>query len=130
MQFRNKYLVSTVRILLGILLLFSGIGGYYSALHHMSGVPQHMIGYMQALWDTGIFQIIKTTEIMAGLMFVLGFLPWLASLVIAPLCVGIIVVNARVSPESLPIGILPALFNSYLGYVYWDKYKALFAQKE
>jgi putative oxidoreductase len=125
MDFRNKYLVTTIRILLGLMFLFSGITGFLAG-RDAEGIPEPMIAATQTLWDTGIFQMIKTTEIVAGIMLIVGFLPALALLFLAPVCIGIIVVNSMLSPEYLPAGIIVGLLTAYLGYVYWEKYKALF----
>ena len=69
------------------------------------------------------------TEIVAGLMLVTGFLPALAAIFLAPICIGVIIFNARVSPAYLPTGFIISAFNAFIGYAYWDKYKALFARK-
>jgi uncharacterized membrane protein YphA (DoxX/SURF4 family) len=126
MDFRNKYLVNTIRILLGLLFLFSGASGFYSATHNWMGVPPDMVPANDVLWHTGIFQIIKSTEIVGGLMLIVGFLPWIALLAFAPLCIGILVTNALTYPAALPLGAIVTLATIYLAYVYWDKYKGLF----
>jgi len=129
MDFRHKYLVTTVRVLFGLFMIFSGVMGFVvgnAPDPTVYGVPADQLPMNQMLWDTGIFQFIKATEILAGLMLVIGFLPALASIFLAPVALGIIIVNARISPSALPFGIVVALLTAYLGYVYWPKYKALF----
>lgn len=128
MNFRNKYLVGTIRILFGIFFIFSGIGGLYSGAS-MKGVPDAMVPTMQMLWAAGIVQMIKVTETVAGLMLVFSFLPALAAIFLAPICIGVIIFNARILPEYTIIGVVISLVNIYLGYVYWDKYRALFKRK-
>ena len=95
----------------------------------LEGVPPEMVPYMKVLMETGIFHMIKVTEIVAGLMLVFNLLPALAVLFIAPLAVGIIVFNSTVEPQYLPAGLVVFIFNAYLGYAYWDKYKAIFTRK-
>lgn len=127
-NFRNKYLRITIRVLLGLMFLGSGISGWMSGLNHMQGVPEAMIPSSQSLWDAGIFQMIKTTEIVAGLMLVTGFLPWLAAIAVTPICVGIFVfnLNLHVPGGYYMSGIIVSLLTLYLGYAYWEKYKPLF----
>lgn len=125
MNFRNKYLLITIRTLFGLLLIFSGVMGFLAG-KTMEGVPPDMIPTMQILWNTGIFQMIKVTETVAGLMLVIGFLPALAAIFIAPIAVGIVVVNSMIAPDFIISGVIVCLLNAYLGYAYWDKYKALF----
>jgi hypothetical protein len=129
MNFRHKYLVNTIRILLGIFLLFSGVTGFMAGFNNFEGIPAPMLDNTKMLWDTGIFQMIKTTEIVVGLMLIFNFLPWLALLAVAPLAVGIVVVNGRTAPAYLPAGLLVGLLAVFLGYAYWNKYKQLFDRK-
>lgn len=125
MNLRNKKLVMAVRILFGAFMIFSGIGGLMSG-PNSEGIPAPMVQMTQTLWQTGIFQMIKVTEIVAGAMLLFGLLPALATLFLAPLAVGIIIVNARISPEYLPMGIIVAVLTAYMGYVHWEQYKAIF----
>lgn len=128
MNFRNKYLLNTVRILFGLIMLFSGVMGFVMG-RSTEGVPPEMVPVMTALWDSGIFQMIKVTEIVVGLMLVASFLPALAAIFIAPVSVGIVVVTAMLAPSTVIIGLIICLLNAYLGYAYWNKYKALFKRK-
>jgi uncharacterized membrane protein YphA (DoxX/SURF4 family) len=127
MNFRHKYLVITVRTLLGLLLVFSGVTGFLAG-KEMQGVPEPMIPSSQSLWSMGLFQMIKTTEIVAGLMLICGFLPALAAIFVAPLGIGILVFNAMIAPAYLAGGIVVCLLDAYLGYAYWDQYEPLFAR--
>ena len=126
MNFRNRYLLITIRTLFGLFLIFSGVAGFLAAGKSMEGVPPDMVESTKVLWNTGIFQMIKVTEIVAGLMLVTGFLPALAAIFVAPIAVGIIVVNSMIAPSYVISGVIVCLLNAYLGYAYWDKYKALF----
>lgn len=130
MNSRNKYVVVTVRTLLGLFLIFSGVTGFMAlASGTMEGVPEPMQRSQLVLAETGIFHMIKATEIIVGLMLVTGFLPWLATLFFAPLAAGIIVYNSRIAPQFLPFAIPVILMGAFLGYVYWGKYKRLFERK-
>jgi len=125
MNFKNKYLVITIRILFGLFMIFSGVSGLLAGVD-AKGIPEPMVPIIKSFWDTGIFQMIKITEVVAGFMLVINFLPALAAIFLAPIAIGIIVFNAMISPSYLAPGIVVSLLDIYLGYVYWDKYKALF----
>lgn len=129
MNLRNRKLVVTVRILLGLFILFSGISGFMAGAE-MKNIPAPMVPTMSQLWNMGIFQMIKTTEIVVGIMLILGFLPALALLFMAPICIGVIVFNSSVAPQYLVSGMVVSILTAYLGYVYWDKYKAIFEDKK
>ncbi len=125
MNFRNRKLVITIRSVLGLAFIGSGVSGLMAG-YAMHGVPTEMIGVSQSLWSMGIFQMIKVTEIVSGLMLLTGFLPALATIFVSPICVGIIVFDLHVAPGYIASGIVVSLLTSYLGYAYWDKYKTLF----
>lgn len=130
MNYRNKKAVITVRILLGLMFVFSGVSGMAAGLTGMEGkIPAPMLTTQMQLWDMGIFQMIKITEIVAGLMLIFSFLPALALLFVAPICVGIIVYDLFTVPSYLASGIVVSLMTAYLGYAYWEKFKGLFEQK-
>jgi hypothetical protein len=112
-------------VLFGLFMLFSGVSGLLAG-SSMEGIPEAMVPSMQNFLQTGIFHMIKITEIVAGLMLVTGFLPALAAIFIAPIAVGVMVFNFRMSPANLPMGVIVCALEAYLGYAYWDKYKALF----
>lgn len=126
-SFRNKYLRITIRTITGLMFLGSGISGLMAG-HDMHGVPAAMVPVSQQLWDMGIFQMIKVTEIVAGLMLVTGFVPALGLLMLAPICVGILVFDSNVAPEYLTAGVVVTVLVGYLGYAYFDKYRAIFSR--
>jgi uncharacterized membrane protein YphA (DoxX/SURF4 family) len=126
MNFRNKYLVITVRIVLGLSFIFSGVTGWMMGLSGMAGVPAEMLVNTQALWDTGIFQLVKTAEIVAGLLLVIGVAPAVAVVVLTPVAIGAAVVTALTSPHYIYTALVCTVLLAYLAYVYWDKYKPLF----
>ena len=127
MNFRNRPLVVTIRILLGLIMFLSGISGLLMG-NSTQGVPPQMVTFVQVFWASGIFQMVKVTEIVAGFMLVFGILPALATLFLAPDVVGIVIVNARLVPSFLWIGVIVFVLTAYLGYAYWDKYKPLFTR--
>ena len=83
MNFRNRYLVIVIRILLGLIMLASGISGLLMG-NSPKGVPAQMVAFTQVFWASGIFQMVKVTEIVAGFMLLFGIFPALATLFLAP----------------------------------------------
>lgn len=125
MNYRDKRLVVTVRVIFGLMLLLSGVMGLMQG-NSTAGVPESMVPVVQALWKSGLFQMIKVTEAVVGVMFIVGFLPALAAIFIAPVCVGIIVFNSQMAPSMWLPGVILSALDAYLGYAYWDKYQCLF----
>ena len=108
-------------------MLASGISGMLMG-NSTQGVPEQMVSFTQAFWASGIFQMIKITEIVAGAMLLFGIYPALATLFLAPDVVGIVIVNARLMPSFLWLGGIVFVMTAYLGYAYWDKYRSIFAR--
>ena len=127
MNFRNRYLVIAIRILLGLVMLASGISGLLMG-NSTQGVPAKMVAFTQVFWASGIFQMVKVTEIVAGFMLLVGVFPALAILFLAPDVVGIVIVNARLMPSFLWLGAVVFVLTAYLGYAYWDRYKSIFSR--
>lgn len=125
MNFRNKYLLTTVRVLTGLLFAFSGGAGLMAG-SSTEGVPPALVPVMQMLWASGLLPMIKVTELVSGLMLVSGLFPSLAAIFLAPICVGVLVFNSRLMPSFAPVGVVLCALDAYLGYAFWDKYKALF----
>lgn len=128
MNFRNRKLTIGVRIVFGLLMIFSGGAGLLMMGKPIEGASPFMIETMRVLIGTGLFQMIKLTELIAGLMLVAGFLPSLAVIFLAPVCIGIIVFNAFTDPALVIVGVIVSVANAFLGYAYWEKYKALFTR--
>jgi len=129
MNLRNRKLVITLRTIYGLFMAFSGISGLMLVFSgSMEGIPPDMVPAMNVFVQTGIFYMIKITETVAGLMLVFGILPALAAIFLAPVCIGVVVFTLAVAPANVIMGVIVCAFNAYLGYVYWDKYKALFSR--
>jgi hypothetical protein len=85
MNFRNRYLVIAVRILLGLIMLASGTSGLLMG-NSTQGVPAKMVAFTQVFWASGIFQMVKVTEIVAGVMLLVGIFPALATFIPCARC--------------------------------------------
>ena len=66
MNWKNKKLAVTVRVLLGLMFFGSGVAGMLGG-KSMQGVPEPMIPLLQALWAMGIFQMILNFGLKDGL---------------------------------------------------------------
>ena len=127
MNLRNHYLVISIRTLLGLVMLASGISGLLMG-NSTQGVPPQMVAFTQVFWASGIFQMVKITEIAAGFMLLFGIFPALATLFLAPDVVGIVIVNGRLMPSFLWLGAIVFVMTAYLGYPYWHKYEQIFSR--
>jgi uncharacterized membrane protein YphA (DoxX/SURF4 family) len=73
-----------------------------------------------------LMPMVKVIELACGIAFLSGrFIP-LATLLIAPIIVNILLVHAFMGPSGLPTAIFLVLANGFLAYQDWDSYKPLF----
>lgn len=124
---RNRKFIITIRIITGLVFLASGISGLMMT-PTAPGTPADMMVIGQSLWDSGIFQLIKVVEIVAGLMLVVGFLPALAVTFITPICVGVLVFTLCTMPAYVVPGLVVTILTAILINGYWDKYRPLFSR--
>jgi putative oxidoreductase len=124
-----KTTVKIVRILIGILLLFS------SAAYLFNLVPKPELQGDLKLFNEGIeasvylLPLIKMTELVCGLAFITGRFVPLATVVIFPLTVNILLCHFFLAPEGLPVAVFLFLGNLALAYRYRDNFVQLVASK-
>ncbi len=76
-----------------------------------------------------LLPLVKTIELLCGIAFVSGRFVPLATVLIEPIVINILLVHALLAPEGLPVAVL--LFSGilFLAFVYRRNYEPLFAVK-
>ncbi|MBL0262499.1 MAG: DoxX family protein [Leptospiraceae bacterium] len=72
---------------------------------------------------------VKVIELICGIMFLSGRFVPLATVVIAPIIVNILLVHLFLDMQGLPVGIFLVFANSFLAYNHRESYKTLFVAK-
>lgn len=118
-----------IRVLMGLLYLFASI----MVLFKLAPQPElkgNTKIFMEGVNASGyLMQFIKITELVCGLAFVSGYFVPLATIVIAPITLNILLFHIFVDTEALPVAIFLLLANLFLAYANWDKYKPLLEAK-
>lgn len=118
-----------VRVLMGLLYLFA------STVFLFKLVPQpELTGNIKTVMEgfnaTGyLLHFVKITELICGLAFVSGYFVPLATVVIAPITLNILMFHIFVNKDNLPVAIFLLLANLFLAYANWDKFKPLLEAK-
>ncbi|XDD48074.1 DoxX family membrane protein [Leptospira sp. WS39.C2] len=121
-----KILYIVVRLLLGALFLFSSIAVLFNL------VPEPEITGNMKVFNDGIkasgylLTLIKVTELVCAIAFLSGRFVPLASVIIAPVVVNILLVHIMIAPEGLAVGIFVVVANAFLGYYNRSAFKPLF----
>ena len=112
-----KIAYMVVRILVGILFIFSSLSFLLKLV-----VPPEQTGNMKVFMDgmiaSGyIFPTVKILELICGLAFLTGFFVPLASILISPIIVNILLVHVFLDPNGLLIAIILVLANLFIAHM-------------
>ncbi|MEK6478437.1 DoxX family membrane protein [Catalinimonas sp. 4WD22] len=120
-----KITVKIVRILMGLIFLFSSIVVLFNL------VPQPELEGSVRLFNEGVeasvymMPMIKIIELICAIAFISGFFVPLATIVIFPIVVNIFLFHSFLAPEGLAIAIFLLLGNLLLAYYYRQLYAPL-----
>lgn len=124
-----KIAVIIVRVLMGLLFLFSSIVFLFKL-----GPQPELKGNVKVFMDgieatVYLMPLIKITELVCAIAFLAGRFVPLATVVLFPVSLNIFLCNAFVAPEGLPIAVLVMAGNLFLAYACRDNYRSLLAAK-
>lgn len=124
-----KIAVIVVRIAMGLLFLVSVIGFVFNLM------PQPKLGENAMLFITGmaasgyLLPVVKGIELLCAIAFLTGRFVALATVVIFPITVNILMFHSILAPDSLivPIGLL--LGNLFMAYAYRKNYEPVLSAR-
>lgn len=118
------------RIGLGLLFIVFGLNGFFGFLP----MPPHegeAGAFLGALAKTGyMFPLIKGTEVVAGVLLLLGRAPAFALVLLAPIVVNIVLFHAILEPAGLLLGLVALALGVYLAWQYWPQFSPIFRSPE
>lgn len=125
-----KIAVIIVRVLIGLLFLFASVAYFVSP----SAPPENLTGSTKVFFDglaaSGyILPVSKVFELLCALAFLSGRFVALAVVLIFPIVLNILFINAIHLPSGLPIAIALLIGILFLAYAYRENYKPLLAAK-
>jgi putative oxidoreductase len=124
-----KTVTVIIRILIGLLLLFTSIGFFLKLMPEPVTTGDFKAFQVGLVASTYLMPLAKSIELLCGLAFVSGRFVTLASILILPVTINILFINFFLSPEGIPIALFLFLGNFFLIYKHWDNYKSIFAVK-
>ena len=124
-----KIAVIIVRVLMGLLFIFAAIVVLFKLVPQPELTGKAKV-FMDGLNAVGYFMpLLKITELLCGIAFVVGRFVPLATVVIAPIIVNILFYHAFVDASGLPVAIFLVLANLFLAYAHADKFKPVLTAK-
>lgn len=121
-----KIAVIIVRSLMGLLFLFASITFLFKLI-----TPPPLTGAMKTFNDglaasVYLLPTSKVIELVCGLAFLTGRFVPLATVLIAPIIVNIVLIHAFLGPEGLPLALFLVAANGFLAWYHRDSYRPLF----
>lgn len=114
-----------VRVLLGALMLFASIS-YFFNLGEQPVPTGDMATLMGGLMASKyMFPLVKSIELIAGLMLVSGKFIKLGTLLLLPISVNIFLIHTVTQVSDLPVAIFVLAANVFLIYANWDVFKEI-----
>lgn len=115
-----------LRSLMGLLFLFASITYFFKL-----NTPPPTVGAMKVFNDGLVASVYllptaKIIEFTCGLAFLSGRFVPLASILISPIIINIVLILSFLDPKGLPVAIFLVLANSFVAYANRESYKPLF----
>lgn len=119
---KNKIVYHIIRVLVGLLFAATGLAKFFPSEAKMTPAADAL---MAAFASSGYFiPFLGICEIVVGLMLLFNFWPALASVMLVPLTLNIVVFLIALAPsaQSIIMSIVFAALNAYLICYFKDKY--------
>ena len=128
-----KIAMLIVRTLMGLLLVFGAVA-YFLMVMGLFPAPEMPDGAMKTFNDglaaSGyFFTLLKLTELVCGLLLLVGRFVPLAMVIISPVIINILLTHTFLAPSGIGPGLFLAAGNIFLAYYYWDAFKPLLTPK-
>lgn len=122
-----KIAVLIVRILMGLMFAFASIAFFFKlvdAPEQTGSVKIFNDGIAASIY---LMPTVKVFELLCAIAFLSGKFVPLATTVIFPITLNILLFHVFLQPEGLPIAILLMIGNLFLAYYYRARYKTVLA---
>jgi uncharacterized membrane protein YphA (DoxX/SURF4 family) len=127
----TRYLTIVARILMALVFLPAGAMYFLNMMPEpKEPPPQPMMDFAGALMKTGyLFALIKGTEVVAGLLFLINRFVPLALVIIAPVIVNIVLANSLLAHGVYAVSGVIVLLELYLAWAYRSAFRPLLTAK-
>ena len=124
-----KIAMIIVRTLMGLLFIFGAVVFLFNLF-----TPPPMEGplktFNEGLAASGyFFTFLKITELVCGILLVVGRFVPLALIILSPIILNILMVHLFLDRSGLPVAIFLVLANIFIAYYYRDRFEPLLRAK-
>ena len=124
------------QILLGLILLVAGgLNGFFHFLPEQASTLNTQCiecqSFIEGLLSTGyMLYLVKMTELIVGVMLILGMFVPLALVLIAPVVLNIAMYHLFLDPSGLPIALIITVLYAWLAYQNLETFRPLFKDRK
>lgn len=123
-----RHLPLIARILLGLMFVFGGVTGLFELAEPEMG--EEATAFMGAIMDTGyLWPVIKVTEIVCGVLLILGVFVPLALVVLAPVVLNILLFHVFLEPSGVAIGLFLLVLGLYTAHQHRESFSGVLKRK-
>jgi putative oxidoreductase len=126
-----KIAMIIVRTLMGLMFLFASVVVLFKIdMGKMPEMSEANKTFMAGIMASGyLLTFIKVTELVCSIAFLTGRFVTLATVVIFPIIINILLTHIFVAPSGIPTAVALLIGNLFLAYYYRKNYETLFAVK-
>lgn len=115
----QKKMQMGARIVLGLIFVVFGMNFFLNFIPMPSDVPEAMQKFGGALFETGyMFPIIKTLEVVCGLLLLANYFVPLSLLLLAPIVVNIVLVHTFLDRSGAPVAYAILALTLFVAWTY------------
>jgi putative oxidoreductase len=126
-----KIAMIIVRTLMGLMFLFASVVVLFKIdMGKMPEMSEANKTFMAGIMASGyLLTFIKVTELVCSILFLTGRFVTLATVIIFPITINILLSHIFVAPEGIPMAVALLIGNLFLAYYYRKNYESLFVMK-
>ncbi len=120
-----RYIPIAARLLLGLIFFVFGLNGFFHFIPDQP-MPPAAGAFAGALFQSGyFFPLLKTVEVIAGALLLLGRFAPLALALLAPVVVNIVAFHVFLAPSGIPLAAVVLALEIYAAWTYRDAYRPM-----
>ncbi|HPI41562.1 MAG TPA: acyltransferase [Pseudobdellovibrionaceae bacterium] len=118
-----------VRIVYGLLFFVFGLNGFLNFMPMPKDMPEAAMNFAGAMAQTGyMFPLIKGTEVLMGILLLMGWQVPLALIILSPIVINIFAFHFFLTGAASVLGapLLILIFQIFLAWSYKEKFAGIF----
>jgi uncharacterized membrane protein YphA (DoxX/SURF4 family) len=120
------------RILLGLIFFVFGLNGFLNFIPAPPQMPEAAMGFIKGMMSASyFFPVLKGTEVICGLLLLIGFYAPLALIILAPITLQIFLFHSILTPglQNVILPLVMGVLHIIAAKKYWHVYRPLFNKK-